>query len=926
MSLLISADAFEARRSAITGAADLAAVRERLRAGLAGFVGRPLYVPEAKAMLSRWGSLCKDDGAELGFDPASPHAQRCTLCGRLWSTEASHRWWVYWYQLWLAERVWTGALLGGLGEDGAAEARALEALAALTARYQTWPNADNVLGPSRPFFSTYLESIWVLQLAAAVSLLEERQRLPADLARDLKTRLFAPSAALIADFDEARSNRQVWNAAALYALGRTLGDAGMARDAAHGPSGILASLEGGLLEDGLWYEGENYHWFALRGLVWGAEMLRAAGDLDLWTSPDPRAARFRAAFRAPVLTALPDFTFPARRDSKFGVSLRQRRMAELWEVALARTAEAPDADPAGAERLASLLAHVYDPALAPGGAPESEITEVERAEPPAGLRRDRLGWKGLLWMLPDLPDADPDAWRPGNVHLEATGLAIFRNDASTYVSLDYGEPGGGHGHPDRLNLTVHAGGVPWLVDFGTGSYVSPSLAWYRTTAAHNAPLLDGVSQATAHGVCVACDARDGFGWVCAQLPDGTAYDAATLQRTVVVTPDYTLDVVQMGSEAGERTLALPWHGLGRVDADAHGLRFTRPEGMLRVLLSGRQPLQIQMAKAPGPPVGISATAPAELAFPIVVSGGDEVTLVACVDAGGTALEVECVGTDYLVRLSGDVVHTHRPTDTGWQIDTGHGDPIELGGLRDVPEGNAPPVPALTSSSMFGSAVTTRGDPSGGDEAAAVCPRVDEPPALDGSLDGFRVVPPLALDQPDQFRRAEDPWEGADAFSARAYLNLGGGRLFIGVDVTAPDPCFRPNDAPDPELDNEPPDLDSDGLQLYLETAMFYGWLIVPDPADRARLRVSAVRGTDAEPEMVVEGAWAPTPRGYRVTLAVEVPEEDLVSFGFDLAVNRAREGRERRVGQLVWSGAKGTRLYLAGDRLVPGPLPHVRVE
>ena len=56
-----------------------------------------------------------------------------------------------------------------------------------------------------------------------------------------------------------------------------------------------------------------------------------------------------------------------------------------------------------------------------------------------------------------------------------------------YASLECGDYGGGHGHPDRLHLTLHAGGVHWLADPGTGSYVSPDLFWYRSTLAHNAP-------------------------------------------------------------------------------------------------------------------------------------------------------------------------------------------------------------------------------------------------------------------------------------------------------------------------------------------------------------------------------------------------------------------------------------------------------
>jgi hypothetical protein len=900
-SVLVSPDALEQRRAAAAASRDLTALKARLSGEVGEFAARALYVPESKALLSRWGSLCKDDGAELLFDPWSPHAQRCSRCGRIWTTDQTHRWWVYWYQLWLAERCWQSALLGTLDGESRFETRALEVLAALAARYLEYPNADNVLGPSRPFFSTYLESVWVLHLAAAASLLGEQGRLPPDLARDLAGKLFGPSAELIADFEERGSNRQVWNATALFALGEVLGDHAMRHAAAHGGSGILATLNHGLLEDGLWYEGENYHWFALRGLGWGAEMLRTLGEIDLWVSSDGAAHKFRSAFWAPALTALPDFTFPARRDSKFGASLRHRRMAELWELALARSPR---------DELASLLAHVYDASVpvVEGGA--GALTEVERVEPASGVRRSGLGWKGLLWMVPELPSAAPDAWRPGTAHLEATGLAVFRREAGrTYVSLDYGEPGGGHGHPDRLNLTVHAGGIGWLVDFGTGSYVSPGLGWYRTTLAHNAPLVDGLSQAEARGLCVGYQEAGEFGWVCAQLPDGTAYDGAGLQRTVVVTSWYVLDVVQMASAVGERTLALPWHGLGRVTTDQAGLTFEREDGRLPVFLAGRQPFQVQISRAPGPPLPGAGGEAAELEFPVVVSSGEQVTLVAVVGGAGLVDEVECHELEYVVRMTDGSMHAHVPTETGWRIDLGRGDPVELGGLRDLPEEPAQAAPAR------------RPEPR---PAAATCLAARVSPALDGTLDGFRLEAPLVLDRAEQFRRAEEPWDGPEKFSANAYLNHEGSTIYLAVDVTAPQPAFRPRGAPNPEWDNENPDIHSDGIQVYLDAAGFLGWLIVPDADDVSRIRVSAVGGTDAEPEMV-HGAWMPAERGYRITCAIEL-SDDVGEFGFDLCVNRFREGRERRIGQLVWSGAPGARLYLAGDRPVSSQLPRVAAE
>jgi hypothetical protein len=899
-SVLVSPEALARRGPEITASPDLAAIRTGLAGELDRFVGRPLYIPESKALLSRWGSACRDDAAELVFDPWSPQAQRCSRCGRVWATEQSHRWWVYWYQLWLAERCWQSALLGTLDGDARFAARAQEVLAGLAGRYLTYPNADNVLGPSRPFFSTYLESVWVLQLAAAASLLGEHGRLPGDLERDLVARLFRPSAELITDFEERRSNRQAWNAAALFALGSVLDEPALREGAARGTAGILATVDDGLLGDGLWYEGENYHWFALRGLAWGAELLRTAGETDLWTADTEVARKFRAAFRAPVLTALPDFTYPARRDSRFGVSLRQRRMAELWELALAR-----GADPG----LASLLEHVYDPSVPMLEGSGGAITEVERSEPPAGLRRAGLGWKGLLWAAPALPRGEAVAWPPASAHLEATGLAVFRRDQGrAYVSLDYGEPGGGHGHPDRLNLTLHAGGIPWLVDFGTGSYVSPTLGWYRSTLAHNAPLVDGLSQAEAHGACVGYEERGDYGWACAQLPDGTAFDGVGVQRTVVVSPQYVLDVVQMASNVGERMLALPWHGWGRVTPDHLGLSFESGSGVLRVYLAGRQPFQVQLSRGPGPRAPGATEEGEELEFAVVVSSGETVTLVACLDHGGAVEEVECHEQDFVVRLADGGMHSHGPTEDGWRIDLGRGDPIELGGARELPEEPAPAEAPRRQERA----------------AAARSLAVRKAPALDGSLDGFRIEAPLALDRAEQFRRAEEPWAGPDAFSARAYLNHEGSSIYFAVDVTAPEPVFRPRGAANPEWENENPDIHSDGIQVFVDGVSFLGWLIVPDADDGSRLKVSAVPGTDGSAEMV-RGAWQPTERGYRITGALELPD-DVQDYGFDLCVNRFREGRERRVGQLVWSGAGGARLYLAGDRPLTHRLPLIAAE
>jgi hypothetical protein len=394
--------------------------------------------------------------------------------------------------------------------------------------------------------------------------------------------------------------------------------------------------------------------------------------------------------------------------------------------------------------------------------------------------------------------------------------------------------------------------------------------------------------------------------MCAQLPDGTAYDGVLLQRTVVLAPGYVLDVVQLSSGSGERQLAIPWHGLGELRLDAEGLRFTRPEGTLAVRLAGRQRFNVVARRAPGPPT--AATTP-DLEFAIVFAAGEEVTLAACLDLGAGVTALDCVDEAYVVHLGEGRIHRHEASDAGWTIELDRGDPVVLGGLRELPEPHAGPSPEPET------------------PTAARCPGVAATPALDGTLDGFDRAAPLRLNRVEQFRRAEEPWAGPDCFSALAYLAHDAEHLYLGVEVLAPDPLFRPADAPDPEWENENPFIHSDGVQVYVETPSgSFGWLLVPDAGDGERVGVWAVRGSDAEPEMVTTGAWRATDRGYCLTIALDVPDALEGGIGFDLCVNHARRGRERRTGQLVWSGAHGERLYLAGDRRPATPMPRVVVE
>src|SRR5687768_9288040 len=238
MSLLLPADAIAERRRVASG--PLSTLADSLAADLEPLLATSLFVPPEKARLSRAGGRCPRDGAILEFDPFDRERHRCPRCGDVLREEEHYRWWILWYQLWLAERAVHSAALYLLRGDERHRRLAEDVLGRYAEAYLSYPNRDNVLGPTRLFFSTYLESIWLLQICSAFSLLELGGA--AALGGAVRDRLIAPSLKLIESYDEGSSNRQVWNNAALMAGRLLLGDDAGAVAAVEARSGVIEHL------------------------------------------------------------------------------------------------------------------------------------------------------------------------------------------------------------------------------------------------------------------------------------------------------------------------------------------------------------------------------------------------------------------------------------------------------------------------------------------------------------------------------------------------------------------------------------------------------------------------------------------------------------------------------------------------------------
>jgi len=939
MPLLIDSERLAARRPLAAGA--LAPLADSLAGDLERVLAAGLRVPTDKALLSRAGGYCEKDGSPLTFDPWSPHEHRCPTCGQVHRGALHDRWWLYPYQLWLAERTVHAAALHAVRGDERHARFAADILNQYADAYLQYPNRDNVLGPTRPFFSTYLESIWLLQLCVALDLLEASGY---GVAGDtIRERLVEPSAALIASYNEGQSNRQVWNNAALLAAQLLLGQEHALDEIVFGPSGLLVHLEDGLLDDGTWFEGENYHQFAHRGLWYGVLLAERAG----MPLPDETIARFDRGFAATFATALPDLTLPSRKDSQYATSVRQWRFAEQCELGLARGAN---------PTLAAMLTQLYDPE-APASAGDtgraSSSAEAERNVRGVRLTRADLGWKSLLFAREQPPAGDGQGLRTTLLH--GQGIAVFRRErARVYAALDYGQSGGGHGHPDRLNVLFSVGATRWLDDLGTGSYVDPSLHWYRSTLAHSAPMVDGHSQWRVDGTLEAFDEQEHAGWVRAQAriwPDVVA------QRTLVVMPGYFIDrlrwraghnaVVALpvhcdGTLAGqiksargrfvgaggledgdkyvttERTYHVPAAGRVQLTAPA-----TAGEDALRAFTRCQGPTTWYTLVAPGQPPGTRRR------FHVIESKAAALGSICTVWAWSKDIEtVEWNGDAVVVTHRDGARHRHEPAEDGWHVElrsNARSRYVTLGGLIADDE-----ALAMTAERM-GTPISNRAVPA--ESHATVEPATENYNGL--LLSPARFQAPWWADaSPEErtrfaayhlgaptYRRSEETWDEAGRPTARVAIAAAARTLVVDVQVAAANPRFVPADAVNP-YDNESPDIDGDGVQLYVRTAGDGGaWLLVPETAGKpgvVRARPLAGWGN----LKLARTAWRRTREGYelRAEVTMREPLEVGSEVALDVLINETAPGRERRRGQLILSGPDGEFVYLRGDRHDPSRL------
>lgn len=283
----------------------------------------------------------------------------------------------------------------------------------------------------------------------------------------------------------------------------------------------------GIGEDGMWKEGAiGYQLFARQALVACMEPLARRG-CDLYGF---QQCRVKNLWDSPLKYAYPDGTAPGIHDSG-RVQVGSDWTAMAYDFAWLRYQDPNYGSIVNAaERQVFQSEGCYFPTVVYQPLPVKEIAGV------------------------------------GSVIFDTLGYAILRGNErgkQTFLLMDYGPHGGGHGHPDKLNLILFAdgdelAGEPQMYRYEDARHAE----WTRPTIAHWTVSVDMHEQAPTTGRLLAFyDAGEVkvMRGVCT-----TAYAGVGLDRTVVQLPGCVVDLYRGWGKAN-RTYDYPLCFRGALD-------------------------------------------------------------------------------------------------------------------------------------------------------------------------------------------------------------------------------------------------------------------------------------------------------------------------------------------------------------------------
>ncbi len=522
------------------GLPQFAAALGLLRHEVDDFIARPVGVQALPGGYYH-DYFCPQHAVQLVFEPDSPTLHRCPVDDATFSGEPFDSAWRWSVNNRLAESALRLAVLWKLEGEERNRQRVQEILLGYADAYDGY----KAYGGWRPQnhgvaqFSTLDEAVWSIPLAWSFDLI--RSTLSDGQQNEIADKLLLPAAEFLMERHFGGiHNFACWHNAAVGTIGAVTGRETLLDFAIDGQYGFHTQAREGILADGLWFEGSfSYHFYTVAALLL---LAKATANLPKWDlREDPSLA---AVLRAPVLCAYPEGSLPATNDCWYFTSLNDDcchgvpKAPAFYEIGNAWFDE-----PLFGQVLGRAYRHGPRESLDAllYGATELEVGSE------AGLT---------------LPSVQMPASGYTILRTQPEGEAVRSEATEQYVFLKYGVHGGGHGHPDKLGLTVYACGERQSPDLGTPGYgIDLFQGWYRQTVSHNTVVLDGKSQSAGAGRSIAFRADGPFQiadaavrWgeeavsgidaptygVDSEAPE--VYDGAGMRRAVLARGDYFVDI------------------------------------------------------------------------------------------------------------------------------------------------------------------------------------------------------------------------------------------------------------------------------------------------------------------------------------------------------------------------------------------------
>ena len=465
---------------------ELAAARRVLHRETDSLLSRDLQPPREPAGFYH-DYFCNRHAVELTFDPDQPARHVCPVDQEPFVGDRYDAAWRFGANLLLGRGAWLLAVRWRLEGDERCRQCAEQLLAGYAEHYPGFSvgsvtsGAAPGKGRGRATYQSLDEAHLLLALARAYDLL--REDVPPSSRAVVERDLLAPGLRhLREERFQAVHNIECWHLAAIVSLAALLDEPDVVAEAMAGEWGIGQQLEEGVRGDGLWWEGSSsYHYYA------AAPLLVVASFDDEIGGRLRGSDRLQGMLRAPVKLVQPDGRLPATNHCWLSSSLIEDVCHGIPPAAALYDMGAgcwPDE-----EAFAQVLTANYGG----GGSSAGERDSVE-----ALLHGpDRIGPTG------DLAVASHGA--------ETSGLAMLRSphplQRQTSCLLKFGPHGGGHGHPDKLAVSIYLGGQDASVDLGTAGYgIGLNEEWYRQTVSHNTALVGGEPQPPVAGRLVRFEA------------------------------------------------------------------------------------------------------------------------------------------------------------------------------------------------------------------------------------------------------------------------------------------------------------------------------------------------------------------------------------------------------------------------------------